>query len=93
MGRARKTVTRFINGRVIDGNPRTLTPEAYDLSECAMHVKLNDAITELSVRVHETPAIAPYLQTLLCEVDQDGSIINYTPVRSGAVVQAIQGRK
>lgn len=93
MGRSKKTVTRFINGRAIDGNPRTLTPDAYDLSECPMHVKLTDAIKELSARVHETPAIAPYLQTLLCEVDQMGCIIHYTPVRSGAVVQAIQGRK
>lgn len=81
--------TGFINGRLIGRNPSTLTPEAYDLSECETYKTLAEAITDLTIRVQQTPAIAPYLQTLLCEMDADGSITNYTPVRSGAVVQSI----
>jgi hypothetical protein len=87
--RPRKTRTVFINGRFISADPRNHTVEAYDLSECDPHNTLIAAVLELRARVEQTPAIAPYLQTLLCETDADGSITHYTPVRSGAVVKAI----
>ena len=73
--------TWFINGRI-------LAEGKYDLDECPTHETLESALIELMVRVHESPDIAPHLQTLIFEADGERPI-TYKPVSSGQVAQVI----
>ena len=74
-------MTKYLNGRAVG--------KGYETDDCPLYENIGDAVKELAIRTQQLPEIAPFLQTLICEIDDSGNITSYEPVRSGSVMQAM----
>jgi hypothetical protein len=78
------TETKFIVGREV----RSLTG-VYDLDECPIFDRMEEAIEDLISRIDDVEIdVASSLAVLQCEVAKE-DVISYEPVQSGLVVQTL----